>query len=230
METAAIRTPLSRERVTTAALLLIDADGLDALSMRKLGAALGVEAMSLYNHVRNKDDLLGAVTDNICAEILLRFDATSATPRTSDPVTWQSRATAMAYAYWTVSREHPRAFPLVSYKPIDSMNGMMMLARCLEIFTDAGLALDDAAAAFNAAAGWLLGTIEQEHRLMGKLVEGGGILGRVEVALENHRPSYAYLADLVWPAHPTIEADDADLGVIERVAVGGEDVVRIVHR
>ena len=175
METAAVRTPLSRERVTTAALLLIDADGLDALSMRKLGAALGVEAMSLYNHVRNKDDLLGAVTDNICAEILLRVDATSATPRTSDPVTWQSRATAMAYAYWTVSREHPRAFPLVSYKPIDSMNGMMMLARCLEIFTDAGLALDDAAAAFNAAAGWLLGTIEQEHRLMGKLVEGGGV-------------------------------------------------------
>lgn len=175
METAAVRIPLSRERVTTAALLLIDADGLDALSMRKLGAALGVEAMSLYNHVRNKDDLLGAVTDNICAEILLRFDATSASPRTSDPVTWQSRATAMAYAYWTVSREHPRAFPLVSYKPIDSMNGMMMLARCLEIFTDAGLALDDAAAAFNAAAGWLLGTIEQEHRLMGKLVEGGGV-------------------------------------------------------
>ncbi|CAB4776497.1 unannotated protein [freshwater metagenome] len=63
-----------------------------------------------------------------------------------------------------------------------------------------------------------------------KLVEGGGILGRVEVALENHRPSHAYLADLVWPAHPTIEADDADLGVIERIAVRGEDVVRIVHR
>jgi hypothetical protein len=55
------------------------------------------------------------------------------------------------------------------------MNGMMMLARCLEIFTDAGLSLDDATAAFHAAAGWLLGTIQQEHRLMGKLVEGGGV-------------------------------------------------------
>ncbi len=165
-----VRTPLSRERITSAALVLIDAEGLDALSMRKLGAALGVEAMSLYNHVRNKDDLLGAVTDHICAEILERFDATA-----DEPGTWQARATAMAYAYWTVSREHPRAFPLVSEKPIDSMNGMMMLARCLEIFTDAGLSLDDAAAAFHAAAGWLLGTIEQEHRLMGKLVEGGGV-------------------------------------------------------
>jgi AcrR family transcriptional regulator len=175
VEPAATRTPLSRERVTSAALLLIDAEGLDALSMRKLGAALGVEAMSLYNHVRNKDDLLGAVTDHICAEILQRFDATASPAGTDEPVTWQTRASAMAYAYWTVSREHPRAFPLVSEKPIDSLNGMMMLARCLEIFTDAGLSLDDAAAAFHAAAGWLLGTIEQEHRLMDKLVEGGGL-------------------------------------------------------
>ena len=76
METAAIRTPLSRERVTTAALLLIDADGLDALSMRKLGAALGVEAMSLYNHVANKDDLLDGMVDLVVSEIDLPSDAT----------------------------------------------------------------------------------------------------------------------------------------------------------
>jgi AcrR family transcriptional regulator len=175
--------PLSRERITSAALVLIDAEGLDALSMRKLGAALGVEAMSLYNHVRNKDDLLGAVTDHICAEILQRFDASTAPAPAGgaaarpahQPATWQARASAMAYAYWTVSREHPRAFTLVSEKPIDSLNGITMLARCLDIFTDAGLSLDDATAAFHAAAGWLLGTIEQEHRLMGKLVEGRGV-------------------------------------------------------
>jgi TetR/AcrR family transcriptional regulator, tetracycline repressor protein len=165
----ATRTPLSRERITDAALVLIDAEGLDALSMRKLGSALGVEAMSLYNHVRNKDDLLGAVTDRIYADILVRFEAD-----TSTEATWQGRAGAMAHAYWLVARDHPRAFALVSQKPIDSMNGMMMLARCLEIFTDAGLSLGDAAAAFHAAAGWLLGTIDQEHGLMCKLVEGGG--------------------------------------------------------
>ena len=169
MQPTATRVPLSRARITGAALVLIEAEGLDALSMRKLGAALGVEAMSLYNHVRNKDDLLGAVTDQLYAEILERFEAS-----VGGDDTWSDRARAMACAYWVVARERPSAFPLVSEKPIDSMNGMVMLARCLEIFTDAGLSLADAAAAFHAAAGWLLGTIAQEHLLLDKLVAGAG--------------------------------------------------------
>ncbi|HEY6597406.1 MAG TPA: TetR family transcriptional regulator, partial [Asanoa sp.] len=52
------RTALNRERVVRAAVALADEAGLEALSMRKLGQRLGVEAMSLYNHVANKDDLL----------------------------------------------------------------------------------------------------------------------------------------------------------------------------
>ncbi|MGO9854089.1 MAG: TetR family transcriptional regulator, partial [Acidimicrobiales bacterium] len=52
------RAPLSRERVLGAAVAFADDSGIAALSMRKLGEALGVEAMSLYNHVENKDQLL----------------------------------------------------------------------------------------------------------------------------------------------------------------------------
>src|SRR3990172_12457645 len=52
------RTPLTRERVLDAAIALTDERGIEALTMRSLGEALGVEAMSLYNHVANKDDLL----------------------------------------------------------------------------------------------------------------------------------------------------------------------------
>src|SRR5438046_586131 len=52
------RKPLSRERILAAALELVDEHGIDALSMRKLAQSLGYEAMSLYNHVANKDDLL----------------------------------------------------------------------------------------------------------------------------------------------------------------------------
>jgi AcrR family transcriptional regulator len=66
---AADRRPLDRGRVIAAAVLLADAEGLDGLSMRRLGEALGVEAMSLYNHVTNKDDLLGAMADAVAAEI-----------------------------------------------------------------------------------------------------------------------------------------------------------------
>ena len=69
------RTPLSRERVLRAAVALADKDGIEALSMRRLGNELGVEAMSLYNHVANKDDLLNGITDLILGEIELPSDA-----------------------------------------------------------------------------------------------------------------------------------------------------------
>jgi AcrR family transcriptional regulator len=63
------RRPLSRERILAAALELVDEQGIEALSMRKLGQALGYEAMSLYNHVANKDDLLDGILDLVLAEM-----------------------------------------------------------------------------------------------------------------------------------------------------------------
>ena len=63
------RIPLSRDRVLRAAVSLADESGIDSLTMRKLGDALGVEAMSLYNHVANKDDLLDGMVDLVFSEI-----------------------------------------------------------------------------------------------------------------------------------------------------------------
>jgi AcrR family transcriptional regulator len=63
------REPLSRERVLRAAIELADREGIDALSMRRLGQELGVEAMSLYNHVASKEDLLDGMVDAILAEV-----------------------------------------------------------------------------------------------------------------------------------------------------------------
>ncbi|MFI6568023.1 TetR/AcrR family transcriptional regulator C-terminal domain-containing protein [Nocardia fluminea] len=63
------RTPLTRERVLRAAIELADQQGLAALSMRNLAKAVGVEAMSLYNHVANKDDLYDGIIDLVVAEI-----------------------------------------------------------------------------------------------------------------------------------------------------------------
>lgn len=63
------RTPLNRARVLEAAIELADRDGIEAVSMRKLGQELGVEAMSLYTHVQGKDDLLDGMADAIVAKI-----------------------------------------------------------------------------------------------------------------------------------------------------------------
>lgn len=63
------RVPLSRERVLEAAVALADEDGLDGLTMRALAESLGVEAMSLYYHVANKEALLDGVADSVVGEI-----------------------------------------------------------------------------------------------------------------------------------------------------------------
>jgi AcrR family transcriptional regulator len=63
------RAPLTRERVLRAALALVDEGGDEALSMRNLGKKLGVEAMSLYNHVANKEDIVDGMVDIVFSEI-----------------------------------------------------------------------------------------------------------------------------------------------------------------
>jgi AcrR family transcriptional regulator len=65
------RVPLNRERVLRAAIRLADEAGIESLSMRKLGQVLGVEAMSLYNHVANKDEILNAIVEIVERDIEL---------------------------------------------------------------------------------------------------------------------------------------------------------------
>jgi AcrR family transcriptional regulator len=73
-QTDAPRTPLSKERVLRAALELADAEGIEALSMRRLAKELGVEAMSLYNHVANKGEILAGIIDLVASEFDLPAD------------------------------------------------------------------------------------------------------------------------------------------------------------
>lgn len=68
------RTPLTRERVLAAAVELADREGLDSVSMRKLGQVLGIEAMSLYTHVRGKEDLLDGMVEAVIGQIPLAVD------------------------------------------------------------------------------------------------------------------------------------------------------------
>ena len=166
---APTRTPLTRERIAVAALDLVDREGLDALSMRKLGAALGVEAMSLYNHVHNKDDLLDALSESLHQEILQSY-----TPAASS--SWRERATTMAFAYWQMAREHPNAFAIIGERPVASPAGIAVLGHCVRLFTDAGFDDRRAGLMFNTAAAWLVGSINQELNLMRELRQGKGFV------------------------------------------------------
>lgn len=97
--------PLSRERVLQVALGLADKGGLEALSMRKLAEELGVKAMSLYNHVANKDDVIDGIVDRVVSEIEL--------PRLNTD--WKTAMRRRAISAHTVLLQHPwSAMPLMS--------------------------------------------------------------------------------------------------------------------
>ena len=145
------RAPLSRQRVADAALVYIDDHGLDALSMRKLGAQLDVEAMSLYNHVANKDDLLSAVTDRLYAEILDDYG--------DGGQGWRSKARRMAQGYRAAADRHPNAVPLLVDRPVDAAEGLEFMSRIVSIFDELTDDLEQAAMAFHIAGSWVVGTI-----------------------------------------------------------------------
>ncbi|RMD92514.1 MAG: TetR family transcriptional regulator [Alphaproteobacteria bacterium] len=93
------RVRLTRERVVAEAVALADAEGLDALSMRRLAKRLGVEAMSLYNHVSGKEDLLGAMVDAVAGEIR----------RPAAQGEWKAEMRARAVSAHEVFLRHPWA-------------------------------------------------------------------------------------------------------------------------
>lgn len=108
MSTTPSRLPLSRERVVRAALALIDERGLDQLTMRRLGAALGVEAMSLYKHVEGKEAILDGVRELLLAEFA------AALPPDDAEGDWQEHLQRFAHAYRALGRAHPEAFGLLA--------------------------------------------------------------------------------------------------------------------
>jgi AcrR family transcriptional regulator len=97
------RTPLTRERILQAALVMADAGGIESVSMRKLGEAVGVEAMSLYNHVPGKADLLDGLIDLVFSEIEL--------PSTG--VGWQTAMRGRAVAIRAALARHRWAIGLM---------------------------------------------------------------------------------------------------------------------
>ena len=98
------RHPLTRGAIVRAALRFLDREGAEALSMRRLSADLGAGAMSLYNHVVNKDDLLDAVVQLLWQEV---------SSRTSVTGDWRTDVRSLAQAISGVAWAHPNAFPMM---------------------------------------------------------------------------------------------------------------------
>jgi AcrR family transcriptional regulator len=122
------RAPLSRERILQAAIDLADAGGISSLTMRRLGQELGVEAMSLYNHVANKDDLLNGMLEQVLLQIAMP-------PEGND---WKAAIRATALSAHAILLRHSWACRLMMEPGRDSNVRLQWMDAVLGCFRHAG--------------------------------------------------------------------------------------------
>jgi TetR/AcrR family tetracycline transcriptional repressor len=142
---------LTRDRVIETALALMDDEGLEAVTMRRVGRELGVEAMSLYNHVEDKEDLL----DGICECVMSGFRF----PEPSDD--WAENLRRGARAWRDLLKQHPNVTQLFAERhgAVRTAGSLLPMEFALRIFRSAGLSIRDAVLAFQAFGGYIEGSV-----------------------------------------------------------------------
>ncbi|MFV0259222.1 MAG: TetR/AcrR family transcriptional regulator C-terminal domain-containing protein [Acidimicrobiales bacterium] len=143
------RVALSRRVIAERALAITDEHGLEGLSMRKLGAELGVEAMSLYHYVDSKSDLLDAMLDLLYSEISLPADI----PEDD----WEQLVRASLRAYCEVLLNHRASVELFANRTGKSATSLTILAWAYDRFLALGLSPSDAMTVFHLAVSFVLG-------------------------------------------------------------------------
>lgn len=149
------REPLSTTRIAETALRLVDRDGLDKLSMRKLGSELGVEAMALYHYFPSKEALLDAVVERVVAEMQ---------PPREDGGSWDERLREMLHSYRGLAHAHPHVFVLVGRRTVRKPEALQPVEWTLDLLRRAGLDPAHALAAFRTLSSYAFGYALSETR------------------------------------------------------------------
>jgi AcrR family transcriptional regulator len=151
--------PLQRERIVRTALALVDRGGLKALSMRRLGAELGVDPMAVYYHIPNKEALLDAIVEAVMASIDLTVDNPSEAA--------EVRILRAAHAYRDVMLAHAHALPIVIARGPITAAALRPVELLTGILRDAGLPPAEAFSGMNTIAAAVRGFV-------GMIASGGG--------------------------------------------------------
>jgi AcrR family transcriptional regulator len=142
--------------------------------MRKLGSELGVEAMSLYNHVPNKDALLDGMVEVLLGELEVPPEDEG----------WERRVREAYRAFRRLAHEHPNVFPLLVVRPPDTMDGIWLVEEFLKTLREAGFDPQTALYAFRALSSYASGYAMAEIR--GFAMEPAGArLGAVTLSVDD---------------------------------------------
>ncbi|GAA1639114.1 TetR/AcrR family transcriptional regulator [Georgenia ruanii] len=154
------RPTLTREGIVEAAITLIDHQGLGALSMRRLGSELGVEAMALYRYVNGREDLLEAVVDDLTSRVRLSDDL-----HLGPHGSWQAYLQKLAHQIRDLTFTHPQVFPLIATRPPAApwlrppLRSLRVVEDFLQVLTGEGFSDDDAVAAYRTFTSFLIGQL-----------------------------------------------------------------------
>jgi len=144
---------LTRERIITAAIELIEREGVDAVSMRRIAAELGSGVMSLYNHVPSKAVLLDGVAERVLSGIDF----------TTDPgASWEDQVRAQARAFRQISRAYPRCTMVVVSRPASSTAALRPMEHALATLRNAGFSGEDAVRVVRAFVAYTVGSLLRE--------------------------------------------------------------------
>lgn len=157
--------PLTRKRVIAAAIELIEADGVEAVSMPRLAAELGCSLVCLYSHVPSKNALL----DGVAAEIMSGV----AVPPASDP-SWPERVRAQVRAFRQAARAHPRCTLVALSRPAATASMVRPAENALATLRQAGFGGLEAVRIMRAFVAYVSGSLLREVGVAPGLAEGGG--------------------------------------------------------
>lgn len=196
--------PLTREKVLRAAVGLADAGGIEGLSMRALGRQLGVEAMSLYNHVANKDDLLDGIVDMVIGEIELpALDAD-----------WRDAMRARAVSAREAFARHPWAAALIDSRVSGGPARLRYFEAVIGVLRRAGFTVELAARAFSLIDSYIYGFGRQSLNMASG--DGGGARAAEAFLAALPADAFPYLAEMAaaYAANPGYdEAADFAFGL-----------------
>lgn len=183
------RPPLTRERIELEALALIERDGMEAFSTRRLGEALGCEAMSLYNHFPSKAHVLDALVDRVLAGVPLPDRSLRPGERL-----WQ-----LAHHWRAMARRHARFYPWLALHRWNSPTGIAFLGEIIDCFRAAGLGDERAARGFRVLGYYLLGATLDE--ISGYTQGPSSLQPMTQEALALQHPEVARAGQWFVPEH-----------------------------
>ncbi|MDB5176209.1 MAG: putative transcriptional regulator [Candidatus Saccharibacteria bacterium] len=143
--------PLNKERIVLAAVKMADAGGIDALSMRKLGVVLGVEAMALYHHFANKEELIDSMVDSVHAEITV--------PKVND--SWDAAMRRRAVSAVKAISNHRWAAPLMESRQNPGPASMQLIDATVRCLRQTGFSIDMVAHVLSLLDAYTFGFAEQ---------------------------------------------------------------------